>query len=229
MPASPHPDQSVPHRPCTPRSLCRRWRQCPRCGAIRQAQLADLAERLATLYPEPYWTVLRPINPAAAAIAAERQRWAALTGTPVAIWTVERSDRSAGLHLNLIHPPHAPVKIKTAHLWSQPITGNVRHVAAYIIDPRKAPNPEAWTGRQHGTIGPLWYILARATQFPAVQALALQYALNPTPPQTAATLARSIERAEPSLSPHEYKQIAARYLPDLMRFAQLGREKSRPE
>lgn len=229
MPATATPNPSVTHPPCAPRSLCRRWRTCVRCGAIRQARLADLAERLAAYYPEPWWTVLRPIDPATAALARARHAWATLTRTPAAIWTIEASPRSAGLHINLIHPPHPAVNLSQAHAWSQPIRGNLRHVAAYIIDPRKAPQPAAYAGRLHGTMGPLWYILSRASAFPAVQAAAIQFAVDPTPMQSAAALARSRERADPALSPDEYRRIAARYLPALLEATASAEEKTRSE
>jgi len=218
---------SIPAPRCAASARCRDWRNCPHCGRIRQARIADLAELLARHQPNLYWTILQHRSNDHQELAALRRAWARRNNPPGALWTLERGQLTGNLHCNIIHcgalsrPP-----LDELH-WSTVITGNHRRVAAYISKPATAPIDLAPHTHLYGTLGPLWLHLTRARQAPTVQAAAYQLAIDlatrteqppNAPPQAPAANATSTA---------DYRAIAARYLPDLLA-ATAAQPKTRP-
>jgi hypothetical protein len=203
-------------RICFKGSRCHRWRDCPECAAIRQARIADVADRLQSMYPGLAWTTLHPVTSGAEAIARARAAWARKSRVPAGLWTVESSPSTGNLHCNIIHPIGFDADISGLHRWQRAITGKVRHVAAYISKPEQFPRREDHPGRLYGTLGPLWQHLASARQEPTVAAAALEYAIDPGAAQVRAASPQSQSPQHGELSMDEYRQIAARHLPNLL-------------
>lgn len=215
-------EASISRRTCAPRSRCNRWRVCPACAAIRQAKIANVAERLGKLYPALIWTTLHPVTGGARGITLARAEWARKADPAGALWTVEQAPTSKNLHLNIIHPPISQVELDQSHRWQRVIEGSVRNVAAYISKPEQFPVREDGPARIFGTLGPLWQYLASGDQAPPVAALAIQHALDPQESLQRARIHAHI-RGKPE--PHtmaEYKAIASKYLPDLLKAGKIS-------
>ena len=204
-------------RPCFKGNRCHRWRDCPHCAAIRQAHIADTAERLQKMYPGLAWTTLHPVTSGAEAVARARAAWARKSRVPAGLWTVESSPSTGNYHCNIIAPIGFDADDGKFSRWQRAITGNVRHVAAYISKPEQFPRHEDYPGRLYGTLGPLWQHLASARQEPAIAAAAMEYAIDPGAAivRAAETQSQPPQHAEPSLE--EYRTIAARHLPHLLK------------
>lgn len=160
--------------------------------------------------------MLRPTDPAG--MSGERLRKLALAALapPAAIWTIEQAPGAPTLHLNIICPRRPSSAPRWTWSWSTDVGTDVRRIAAYIGKRQQAPDPATHPGRCFGFAGPLWLILARCDQAPAVQAAAWQYQLDEQPMLAAAAETRSIRPPEPDTAPPDYRTIAARYLPDLL-------------
>lgn len=204
-------------RSCFKGNRCHRWRECQHCAKIRQAKIADVAERLAAMYPGLAWTTLHPVTAGSAAAARARSAWARRSKVPAGLWTVERSPSTSNLHINIIHPFGFGSEAGEYHQWQCAISGNVRHVAAYISKPEQFPPRADHPGRIYGTLGPLWQHLAHAHQEPAVAAAALEFALDPGASIVRASQPPLIKSNQNDLSAEGYRSIAARYLPNLLR------------
>ena len=221
---------------CAQGHLCHKWRICPRCAAIRQARLADLAERR-TIAPALTWACL-DYDPET---KKKVLRSAALIGTG-GIWTIEQGELATGrgLHLNLLIDPAAQPEITAgriarsaagAEVWAQPVPRcDVRNVIAYINKRRQMPHTDRFAGRIMGTWGH-WRGVAEilatdSVHTPAtVQAVAIQTGL-----QRAGVLEKSPQFVpffngqkppEPRLTAEEYREKAERHLAPLL--AILGR------
>jgi len=201
---------------CSKKNRCRKWRICRSCALIRQAKIADLAEKLASMYPALRYSVIEPSKSGQAALAAARAAWGRLHAPPLALWTVEYSKATSNLHLNILHPADAERKSSLFRTWTTEVSGNPRAIGAYIGKPDQAPPQELYPGRTSGTLGPLWKFLANENQAPPLAAAALQHALDPE------RLARAPASPAPSQeNPQvpenlDYRSIAARWLPDIL-------------
>lgn len=204
-------------RPCFKGNRCHRWRDCPHCAAIRQAHIADTAERLQKMYPGLAWTTLHPVTSGAEAVARARAAWARKSRVPAGLWTVERSPSTDNYHCNIIAPIGFDADDNKFHRWQRAITGNVRHVAAYISKPEQFPSREDFPGRLYGTLGPLWQHLASARQEPAIAAAALEYAIDPGAAIVRASSESTIVDADDKMTMEDYRAIAARHLPNLLK------------
>lgn len=190
-------------RRCAPRSRCRNWRVCPTCARIRQATVADLAEKLAANAGRLNLTVLHPTHPGAAAVAAIRAAWVRQARPTGAIWTVEQGAAPGALHLNILHPSHQRAEPTGAACYSEPVRSSPRVVAAYISKRAGAPDPEIYPGRCLGRSGPLWQWLATDTTAPIVQAATLQHIIEP-----------QNNRVPTVAASDGYRETAARWLPE---------------
>lgn len=189
-------------RHCAPRSRCRNWRACPACARIRQATVADLAEKLAHAAGRLNLTVLHPTHPGAATVAAIRAAWVRQARPSGAIWTVEQGASPGALHLNILHPSHHQAAPAGAACYSEPIRTTPRAVGAYISKRAGAPDPEIYPGRCLGRSGPLWQWLASDDTAPILQAATYQHIAEP-----------QAGRQPPPDTGEDYRAIAARWLP----------------
>lgn len=214
-------------RPCAPRARCGDFRNCDICARIRQARIADAATRLSSRHPNLRWTCLSPTDPGPAALAAARAAFLRSTDPPGAIWTVEQSPQTGALHCNIIAPAAPPRSIRIARVWQADIEGDVRRVAAYISKREQMPPRDLYPGRLYGTAGPLWQWLA-GNDAPAVVAAAkTQYDIDPAPLRIDTGISRRLAAIDAQHSPADYREIAARRLPELLRAVPLyGRSRA---
>ena len=226
---------------CLPSRPCHRWRTCARCARRRQANVANAVDQLGRLSGTLSWHILYPNDPGPDALRASRSSWLRAARPSGAIWTVEQSRKTGALHCNIITPAgslHEPVN---AHHWQQIITGNPRHVGAYIAKPGQIPKQADYSGRLYGTAGQIWHLLAEQTTHPAVAAAAAQYAIDSMAMRDRAvqclvrTKLRSIDehnaffdgqRNQPPQTKEDYRAIAARWLPDLLEWKEQNRPKN---
>lgn len=157
-----------------------------------------------------------------------------------AIWTIEQSRKTGALHCNIITPASASGTTPHATQWNQLIAGDVRAVGAYIAKQSQMPREEDYKGRLYGTAGQLWQILTSQTLSPVAAAAAAQYAIDSHKMiHRAAHLKMSQSQqnqfkwaqqdceaaAKRDMTPEQAREIAAKWLPDLLEW----KEKIRPK
>jgi hypothetical protein len=217
---SPSPQQaSTSLANCAPGSRCHHWRTCSACAAIRQARIADAADRIAQCWPGLHWTRVTPHVQTARAISTIRARWRALAAPAAGLWTVEQGARGHHLHLNFLHTDAVLTEIEGASTWTAHAIEDHRRVAAYISKREQAPDPASYHGRSFGTFGAPWFFIANNQQAPALAAAALQFAINPGASTWAELASRESPRQPAPLTRADYHAIATRYLPDLIDIA----------
>lgn len=220
-------------RRCTPSRRCKDWKHCPRCAAVRQAEIATACERLEAECGHLRWHILYPDQRGQAALEKARANWLRTVSPKGAIWTVEQSSKTGALHCNIITPAQHIYQPRAAAYWHQAIAGDVRNVGAYISKRGQFPKEHDYTGRLYGTAGQLWQILAEQRIAPVVQAAALQYALDSHKMLERAAWLKlnesqqnrlkwaaqeSREKAAKQMTLDEAREIAAKWLPDLAAF-----------
>jgi len=208
---------AITARPCQPRARCKAFRTCPICARIRQAKIADAAERLAALSPHNTWTTITPDERGQAALLACRAAFLRAEEPPGAIWTVEIAPTTGRLHCNILHPTSSPRAMRAARLWQAPLAGNIREVAAYISKREQMPPPDHFDGRLYGTAGTLWQYLAGTEAPPVVAAAKTQYDLDPAPLHANSGVSRRLFVTAAAHTTDDYREIAARRIPDLLR------------
>lgn len=179
---------------CRPGRRCKQWRVCDACARIRQAQIADVAEAGAALVPRVTYAVVRTYD--AATINRDRERFTARLAkiSEGGIWTIEKGERSGGMHINIIAGTLDGITAaklaacwpvgSSADFWAIDIPrSDVRHVAAYCSKRSAMPEPECYDGRLYGSWGtwkkPLAALVEdRVTTAPVVAGAALQTMLN---------------------------------------------------
>lgn len=147
---------------CAPGARCRRWRYCQQCAAIRQAQIANVAEIGAARSARITYAVVKPARPDD--LAEARPEFLRAVGQHIdgCVWTVETGQWSVGLHLNLI--AGASVAIDAAQVaslypsrcevWAAEIPrADVRRVAAYISKRDAMPGKSTYSGHLYGSSG----------------------------------------------------------------------------
>lgn len=211
---------------CRPQHRCRNWRQCDFCARVRQARIADAAERLASISPNLSWTTLHPILPGKYGIDRARSEWVDVVRPAGAIWTIEKSPSTKNLHLNIIHPTAPDPILARSGKWNRPIIGNVRHVAAYISKRRQAPAPGDYQGRLFGTCGHLWQWLVGERADPIISAAAVQWLIDPLPMIEEAQRHHPLAPTYSFLQPPDYAEIAKKYLPDVLAMLKKPRHNS---
>jgi len=177
---------------CTSRSRCRNARGCDYCAAVRQQQIAGVAEKLEQQYGALTMTVLRPEQNTAAAVKAVHASFMRRALAPAGIWTVEQGTLFGGLHLNILSPQPLPAKWK-GQCYSETLRITARDAAAYISKREGMPTPEQYAGRLFGTFGKIGEILATQEYAPVVQAAALEVAMGGGVRDTAATIEGGID------------------------------------
>jgi len=149
---------------CRPGRRCRNWRECPDCARIRQAQIAEVAERGAAFSPRVTYAVARTYDPAT--FEHDRAAFVAKLAkiTEGGIWTVETGSISTGLHVNIIagtmdglaaaHVARAWPTGSNADFWVADIPRkDARNVAAYSAKRAGMPHPDEYGGRLYGSWG----------------------------------------------------------------------------
>jgi hypothetical protein len=210
-------------RPCAPRARCKCFRTCPICARIRQAKIADAAERLAAISASNTWTTIMPNDRGQAALLACRAAFLRAENAPGALWTVELSPTTGALHCNVLHPTSSSRAMRAARIWQAPIDRPIRDLAAYISKREQMPDPAIFDGRLYGTTGPLWQYLAGTDAPPTVAAAKTQYDIDPDPLRTRTDVERRVFAAGAPMTRDDYREIAARRLPDLLRAVPLTR------
>lgn len=211
------------HKPgCVPQQPCHDWKRCDHCAALRQARVAELAQRRCKSQ-NPTYAVITGLNPET--IVAARRFRAGSGG----VWTIEIGERMAGLHANLILDSDAQVdaqsiaaalNIRNSAVWASQIPArDIRNVAAYITKRSGAPKWHDYDGRLMGTWG-TWrgagQVAREQRLAPIVQGAAQQEqlrALGVLNTLQASSLANELNSAsEPPKSHEDYRKIAARHL-----------------
>ena len=207
---------------CTVKRPCKRFRACATCAARRQAYLADLTEHMATMFGSLTWAILHPIDTSESALKAAKKQFLKKTAPQAAIWTIERGTKKGNLHCNIITPTgshYEPVKSK---LWQLPISGNPRHVGAYIGKRSQMPPIEQYTGNLMGKTGHIWDYITDNSQPTTVLAAATEVELEGGTLKIMATDINLLIRPDYSLLQHktmtDYHAIANRHLPELHRY-----------
>jgi len=190
-------------------------------------------ENLASHIGNLRWHILYPNQLGADALRAVRSDWLHSAKPLGAVWTIEHSKKTNALHCNIITPAGSLHEPANAHHWTQLVQGNPRHVGAYIGKRHQMPSTDDYTGRLWGTAGQIWNLLANQKHDPLVAAAAAQYAIDSHAMLSHAaslTLTESeknrrkwhteeiaAEKAKQK-TPEEYREIAARWIPDLLDF-----------
>ncbi len=162
---------------CTSSSRCRNARGCEYCAAVRQQQIAGVAEKLEQHYGALTMTVLRPEQNTAAAVKAVHASFMRRALAPAGIWTVEQGTLFGGLHLNILSPQPLPARWK-GECYSEVLRITARDAAAYISKREGMPSQQQYAGRLYGTFGKIGEILATQEYAPVVQAAALEVAMG---------------------------------------------------
>lgn len=184
--------------PCLPASRCKQWKVCSYCAAIRQAQIASVAEQGASLSRRVTFAVVRTAAPNDIDKARERLLRSLKSSIDGGIWTIETGRKTAGLHVNLILGSDSPIEAATiARYWSSDADilaqeiphKDTRNIAAYISKQGGVPPPGEYSGRLYGSYG-TWKrplaVAATQTTSPIIAGLALEALLEragiPEPP-----------------------------------------------
>ena len=220
---------STPTRPCLPRARCHNWRTCEICARIRQAKIADAAERLQIAATDLTWTCLSPLDTDARSLAKARDAFLRAEDLVGAVWTVEMSPQTGRLHCNILHPTSEPRTMRLARVWQAPLQGSARPVGAYISKREQMPPKELYPGRLYGTAGPLWQWLAGGDAPATVAAAKTQYDIDPAPLSAKSAVGERNYLNNRDYTWDDYRQIAATRLPDLLRSVPLLRRQSAPQ
>lgn len=113
--------------------------------------------------------------------------------------------------------------MKRAAIWQAPITSSARVVAAYVSKMAGMPAKEEYPGRLYGTAGPLWQWLATGTGLPLIEAAKTQYDLDPSPLSTPSGVDEAVFMRGTPHTHDDYREIAARRLPEILRAVPLNR------
>lgn len=149
---------------CRPGRRCKDWRDCPDCARIRQAQIAEVAERGAAFSPRVTYAVARTYDPGSFGVDKEAFIARLSKITEGGIWTVETGAISTGLHINIIAGTldgltaaslaKAWPATSAADFWAADIPRrDVRNVAAYVSKRDSFPHPDEYGGRLYGSWG----------------------------------------------------------------------------
>lgn len=209
--------QDTPLRPCLPRARCGRFRECPICARIRQAKIADAAERLQSRHADMTWTTIIPEDRDWKTLVACRDAFLRAESPQGAIWSVEWGEKTGVPHANILHPTTKPRQLRRAAVWQAPIRASARIVAAYISKREGMPPKEVYDGRLYGTSGPLWQWLATGRGEPIIEAAKTQYDLDPAPLLANSGIDADVFLRGVDHDWADYREIAARRLPDLLR------------
>lgn len=153
--------KSIARSFCEPKARCRKWRECQYCGAVRQAQIANIAEIGAMGSRSITYAVVKPLSND---IAAQKTQVLKHLSSEIngAIWTIETGSQVLGLHANLIIGSDKPIHAAQvaaglsgeSEVYAQRIPHtDIRKVASYVAKPSNYPEKEQYSGRLYGSVG----------------------------------------------------------------------------
>lgn len=153
--------KSIARSFCEPKARCRKWRECQYCGAVRQAQIANIAEIGAMGSRSITYAVVKPVSND---IAAQKTQVLKHLSNEIngAIWTIETGSQVLGLHANLIIGSDKPIHAAQvaaglsgeSEVYAQRIPHtDIRKVASYVAKPSNYPEKEQYSGRLYGSVG----------------------------------------------------------------------------
>ncbi len=168
----------------------RHHRACNACARLRQARIADVAEKLLGHHPSIAWITLTPTANHAATIAALRAAYLRQAGTQAGLWTIEQGEQAGLLHCNILTEHHAIPKTRGALIHVQPVKSGLRVVAAYISKPAQFPRLPDFNGRIYGSYGMIkdWLTAPEVAPVPRA-AYVERHIIAPSVPGFAAALA----------------------------------------
>lgn len=210
----------IVHRICSKKRPCHDARSCRMCARSRQRRIADAAERLGNRVGQLSWTILFQPADESESIEGIKKRWIRSVNPEGAIWTIEESKKTGLKHCNIISPATSCSVSNSFTQWQILISGNPRHVAAYIGKADQMPIRSASHARLWGTSGQLWDWLRSTSAPPLVSAAAAQHEINKQ--DVFYTTTEYLSNSKPSTEKHknisreEARSIACRYLPDIL-------------
>ena len=207
----------TPSRPCAPRARCGDFRSCPICARIRQARIADAAERLQSFAGDLTWSVVSPHDRSWEALTQCRSAFLAAENPQGALWTVEYGALTGKPHANILHPTSGARTLRRAAVWQAPVKGSARLIAAYVSKQSQMPPRAEYSGRLFGTAGPLWQWLATGKGLPVIEAAKTQWDIDPGPVRASSGIPDLAPGATIEEQRQHFRAIAARRLPDLLR------------
>jgi hypothetical protein len=142
--------------PCLPELPCHQFRTCDRCAKLRQAHYAEIARAKTRAIPATFATITNiPAHDVATATALHPGQGG--------LWSIERGQLSAGLHVNLLFQAQqtfsatdilASAPIQGASAWATTVPPeDLPSIAAYITKRSGIPLKSTYLGRTTGTWG----------------------------------------------------------------------------
>lgn len=209
---------------CKPKSRCHDWKNCDHCAAVRQAKIADAAERHLAGQADLRLYTAKAVTGSDRSIGSIRRSMTDALAPHRGIWTIEQSAYGPELHLHIIAPAADLPKIRECETWRSDPIRNLRHATAYITKRRNAPTPIIYPGRLYGTFGQLLAHLLDKNTPALVHAAALEQLLT-TSPELANTEQPTPTSRLLGLTP---RQTASHWLPRLHEIAGRTVQQIRP-
>lgn len=155
---------------CTPNQRCRYYRTCDACARLRQAHVADLAERLLSQYPAVFLSRFTPYTNTKQEIERLKASIKRQLGNYNAIWSIELGQEKKLLHLNILSASPSFKQPKNTEYWQGQSAQNIRQLAAYMVKKDQIPPIEVYQGRQFGGLTSMSMLLQDKKQEPIIQA-----------------------------------------------------------
>jgi hypothetical protein len=175
--------------------------------------------------------VAKPMENTADAIRSLRDQIVRTKLAPSGIWTIETGELYMGLHLNIMAPARFSDALRRAGHHVELIQSSARAAAAYISKRSGMPEEVQYQGRLYGRWGNVSAMLmaSDSTETAAPRAALSEWSLMSD--QDKAFALQGFHRcdggyvkgepAKPQKSDEEYRDIAARHLPNIL--AAVGR------
>lgn len=206
---------------CLPHSRCGKYRVCAFCARVRQAHVADLAEKLFAEYGTVYLARFTPELNTKSEIERLKDAIKRQLDHEHGLWSIESGTDKNLLHINVLsHMPRFK-QLKRAEYWQGQQAKNIRQLAAYMVKQSQIPPIEIYNGRQFGTWQSMKSALENKQQLPIIQAAQAEnhtlssFSLNPI------YLERQAEIARMRANNRNYEDIANDHLPKLRAFVAL--------
>lgn len=217
------------HNPkiCTSASRCRLYRTCAHCARLRQAHVADLAERLLAQYPAVFLSRFTPHTNTKQEIERLKTSIKRQLGNYQAIWSIEIGQEKQLLHLNILSASPEFKHPKNAEYWQGQAASNLRQLAAYMVKQDQIPPTEIYQGRQFGGFTSMSKLLQDTKIEPVIQAayhekITLMGMVLPEP-----YLERQKQIEQMRTETRDYKTIAESHLMKLRAFAAANKLKTK--
>lgn len=216
---------STVQKQCAPRQRCRNHRACDACARIRQARIADEAERLLSGHLQLQLIVLRPRDHIGATLRKGIQQTIRNNGLRTGIWTIERGPKTGLIHGNILTHAGEIKAHKLLEYHTEQVRTNARAVAAYISKREQAPGADHWTGRTFASFGHISHTLQNASMPAIIHGAAVEHALSRAHNEPLPAVPALRASARHDLSPQQYQEIAMRHLPRLAALAEAMKTK----